>query len=297
MSEPSRLQQDSQRLSPRGLFLAILLAMIPWAILVWRFDWLCDDAFISFRFAKNLAAGHGLRFNLGSHPPVEGFSNFLWNVWMALFEFLRLDVTVWSRVTSILCSGALLVYVTRFAQRTFNLGFLETLFTALFFGTLPTIAIWSTGGLESMTACLLLFLVYERLLGDPERPHGFQAGVLAIIYTLTREEAPGFIAVLLGLAVLTWLITRKKALLKAALTVLVLLAIALTIHFTWRYAYYGDFISNTARLKAGFYWLRIERGANYIVMLFITVPSCLAVLLFPFCRRPSPTSFSGCRRG
>jgi hypothetical protein len=105
---------------------------------------------------------------------------------------------------------------------------------------------------------------------------------------LTREEAPGFIAVLLGLAVLTWLATRRKALLRAALTVLVLLAIAMTIHLAWRYAYYGDFISNTARLKAGFYWLRIERGVNYIVMLFITVPSCLAVLLLSFLPKAVP---------
>ncbi|MEZ4463558.1 MAG: hypothetical protein R3F43_03330 [bacterium] len=31
--------------------------------LAWRRLWLCDDAFISFRYARNLAEGHGLVFN------------------------------------------------------------------------------------------------------------------------------------------------------------------------------------------------------------------------------------------
>ena len=35
-----------------------------------------DDAFISFRYARNLLEGHGLVFNVGDR--VEGYSNFLW---------------------------------------------------------------------------------------------------------------------------------------------------------------------------------------------------------------------------
>ena len=46
--------------------------------LVWRFRFICDDAFITFRYSKNLALGNGPRFNLGDAGPVEGYSNFLW---------------------------------------------------------------------------------------------------------------------------------------------------------------------------------------------------------------------------
>ena len=35
-----------------------------------------DDAFISYRYAWNLVAGHGLVFNIDEY--VEGYSNFLW---------------------------------------------------------------------------------------------------------------------------------------------------------------------------------------------------------------------------
>ena len=53
---------------------------LPWlALLAWfsSVAWfLCDDAFISFRYARNLLEGHGLVFNPGEY--VEGYSNFLW---------------------------------------------------------------------------------------------------------------------------------------------------------------------------------------------------------------------------
>ena len=41
------------------------------------FGWfVCDDAFISFRYARNLLEGHGLVYNPGEY--VESYSNFLW---------------------------------------------------------------------------------------------------------------------------------------------------------------------------------------------------------------------------
>ena len=42
-----------------------------------------DDAYISFRYAKNLAEGNGLVYNIGQR--VEGYTNFLWTLLIALF--------------------------------------------------------------------------------------------------------------------------------------------------------------------------------------------------------------------
>jgi hypothetical protein len=85
-----------------------LLLGIPHALLVYRFWFLADDAFISFRFARNLALGHGLRYNLGVHLPVEGYSNFLWVILCAIFEFFRLDITLWPLLLSAACASILL---------------------------------------------------------------------------------------------------------------------------------------------------------------------------------------------
>ena len=58
----------------------IHLLSLPWlALLAWLTSvawFLTDDAFISFRYVRNLLAGHGLVFNPGEY--VEGYTNFLW---------------------------------------------------------------------------------------------------------------------------------------------------------------------------------------------------------------------------
>ena len=55
-----------------------MLFCLPWlALLVWlaSLAWfMTDDAFISFRYVRNLLEGHGLVFNPGER--VEGYSNF-----------------------------------------------------------------------------------------------------------------------------------------------------------------------------------------------------------------------------
>ena len=45
-------------------------AAVVYAALASRSWWLCDDAFISFRYARNLVAGHGLTFNVGDRTVV-----------------------------------------------------------------------------------------------------------------------------------------------------------------------------------------------------------------------------------
>ena len=53
----------------------------------WRyFGYTSDDAYISYRYARNLADGAGLVWNPGEH--VEGYSNFLWTVLLAASDKL-----------------------------------------------------------------------------------------------------------------------------------------------------------------------------------------------------------------
>ena len=86
--------------APRAWLLPFLVALAPLAWLIWRFDFLVDDAFISFRYARNLALGHGLVFNVGESPPVEGYTNFLWVLMLAAVETLGWDPALWSRALS-----------------------------------------------------------------------------------------------------------------------------------------------------------------------------------------------------
>ena len=65
--------------STRALILgAILLLALSY---VFYFRWVAEDAYISFRYARNLVEGHGLVFNVGEK--VEGYTNFLWTLLLA----------------------------------------------------------------------------------------------------------------------------------------------------------------------------------------------------------------------
>ena len=80
MEPPPKSQGAAEwrRLAPA---LAAALAAYAWLALC--FDFVCDDAYISFRYARHLASGMGLRFNPAEVPPVEGYSNLLWVLWLA----------------------------------------------------------------------------------------------------------------------------------------------------------------------------------------------------------------------
>jgi arabinofuranosyltransferase len=56
-----------------------------------RYWWLGDDAMISMRYAYNLARGHGLVWNRGER--VEGYTNFLWTMWMWIIHLLPVPLS------------------------------------------------------------------------------------------------------------------------------------------------------------------------------------------------------------
>src|SRR4051794_28113976 len=62
--------------------------------LVWNF--VTDDAFISFVYSRNLAKHGQLVFNLGER--VEGYTNFLWTVLLAALMKVGLAPEIMSRV-------------------------------------------------------------------------------------------------------------------------------------------------------------------------------------------------------
>jgi hypothetical protein len=269
----------SGRASERAFLLAALLALAVFGFFVRRFDFVCDDAFISFRYSKHLAEGHGLRYNLEG-PAIEGYSNFLWVLWLALFELLRADVTVWARLSSVACGAALVVLVGRLAHRRYELGPMGVTATLLFLATLPPLTMWSTGGLATAPAALGIFMCFERLLGNPRRPRGIAAGIWGLAASLLRADAAAFVLLIFGAAGLRWLSGRERHLLRAGLVALSIVVLGTTAHVLWRHGYYGDWLPNTARVKTGFSALRLERGVNYLVAFFLTLPSCAIAFVF-----------------
>src|SRR5512135_3050574 len=92
--------------------LPAVLVLLPHARL---FDFVADDAYISFRYARTLALSGQLVFNLGER--VEGYTNFFWTVLLALGIKLGLGPVMLSRFLGVAFGIATLAVVVRMSLR------------------------------------------------------------------------------------------------------------------------------------------------------------------------------------
>ncbi len=252
--------------------LGFILACLPWlALLGWlaSVSWfLTDDAFISFRYVRNLLEGHGLVFNPGER--VEGYSNFLWvlelaAIWRVL-GWAPEDAAPWlSVVFTAGTVGALAWWVYRLPSLR-NRGLVGWMALGLVCSS-ATFAVWtSAGGLETrqFTFFIVLAVVCLSLYRDR------RAGLLAASFSLagaalTRPEGP-----LIAVCCFGWFFVqrmadakglrvdwRELAYLAAPFVILV------AAHFLFRYAYYGEWLPNTYYAKHVRPWY--ESGFRYLL--------------------------------
>jgi hypothetical protein len=245
---------------------------------VWRFRFICDDAFITYRYAKNLALGNGPRFNLGDAGPVEGYSNFLWMLIATGFEYLGLDTPDWMRVLSTLCGVWLLLAVVRFVSRRMELAAVPTLLCGLFLATQPTFTMWSTGGLATVPTALFLFLGFECLLGDPDRPRGIRGGLCLLTASLLRADAALWSGLILVSSLLVWTRRRDQKLWRAGWLAAGIFVAGIGAHVLWRYSFYGDYLPHTARIRTGITLAHVERGVKYVLSNLGTMPATAVAL-------------------
>jgi len=226
---------------------------------------LFDDAMISMRYAANLAAGDGLVWNPGQ-PPVEGYTNLLWTLWMAVLHLVPVPVRLTSLLVSL--SGVALLVATaavsaRLATRlSGDRGSLAAPIAAALVGLCYPLVFWTLRGMEVGLLALLIALSVEMAFrirdGDP-RATTWLALCLALL-TLTRPD--GIFPALTIAAGSAAAAPRQPWRL-----LVILCAVPLTVmglHTAWRLSYYGDPLPNTYYLKMTGVTLaeRLSRGAT-----------------------------------
>lgn len=232
-----------------------------------------DDAFISFRYAENLATWHGLVFNVGER--VEGYSNFLWTVLFAVPVWLHVDhyelgLLVVAKVLGVVLSVGTLLIVTRTAllgrspeQRT------TAPLAAVYLATLAPFSFWGIGGLETPLVALLLALsVHLHLREDAALCQGRAriawSHFALLLAALTRPE-PVVLFVPLAVARLAREYRQTDSTrFKRALLELALFALPFAAFLAFRYVYYGQFVPNTYFAKLGSDEGAVGRGARYV---------------------------------
>jgi hypothetical protein len=148
-----------------------------------------DDAFITYRYARNLAGGLGLVFNPGAPwEPVLGTTTPLYALLMAGLQALHLDAAQASVSFNALCdvvTGLLLV-------RSLGGRRVAATVALLAFATLPHLVRISVGGMESPLFALLGLAAASALYSG--RPT--QAGLWAALDCVVRPEGVLLVAVL-----------------------------------------------------------------------------------------------------
>lgn len=208
--------------------------------------YIVDDAFIYFRYAHNLATGHGLVYNPGE--AVEGYTGFTWAMALAAADWLGLPLILFAQCAGVLLGACTLWLTWRVARQLIGPG-LISLLPVLFLSTNRTFCMWSVEGLETSLFGALLMATYCIWLAEVSRPHEPRfplLGLAAAMLALTRPE--GFLFA--GVAALLYAAdTRRTGRTRAfVLNSLAFLALILS-HLLFRIAYYGDVLPNTAYAK------------------------------------------------
>jgi len=218
------------------IILIIFITILMRGLLVYLSNYTADDAFITFRYAENIASGKGFVYNEGER--VLGTSTPLYTLLLALLVKLGLPIVWVARIINIgadCLTGALLFLLLR----KFKLG--VATFAALFYVLFPRVIVWSVSGMETSLYVLLLatslYFYYKE---------NFNLTFLFLGLTfLTRMDG-----IILGLAILVHFVLRYKRF----PTKMVLGALAVVLPWLiFSFLYFGSPVPNSVPGKKALY--------------------------------------------
>lgn len=192
--------------------------------------WLSDDAFISFRYAKNWSEGHGLVYNIGES--VEGFTNLVWTLWIGLGMSVGWEPEWFAHVSSLGFYFVMLGLLIQFHHRGLSIPL-------LLIAGMPHTRIFATSGLETQSF-LTLIVVF---IWAVKHRHWKILWIAMALAILTRPEGGLLWASVLPVL---WFNNRKTlAVQTGSVGFLVLVGLEI-----WRWTTYGEWLPNTYYAKA-----------------------------------------------
>ena len=169
-----------------GLFVAAVLVRLGFALIT---GYTADDAFITFRYAENLAWGNGFVYNIGER--VLGTSSPLFTFLLAITTLLRIPV-IWAALgVSLAASGLTALYLYRLS-RALRLAHLAILPSLLYIGW-PRSIVTDVSGMET---AVFTFLVTAAFYYQHRRLAIYALG-MATLASVTRPEGLGLLGLLL----------------------------------------------------------------------------------------------------
>lgn len=269
-----RVRLDSKNI--RFALPIIILLCLFWA---WLNRFTPDDAFITFRYAKNLSEGQGAVWNPGEFP-VEGYSTFLWMLLMSIPHFLGINVLAFAQTLGLVCMGGTMWFSFRIFRKHFSEK--NALILLFLLGSNFTFASFSVSGMETQFFTLLfvfnlwLLSFYSFPETQFKRIHGYLLGFSLALLPLARPEGI-LLAGILGIAYLLQI--RKRGNNYSLLVWLAMgFAWVLGLFLYWKFTFYGELLPNTFYAKTGN--PSIIKGFLYVLLFLASyfIPGILAIL-------------------
>ncbi|MBY8977364.1 glycosyltransferase family 39 protein [Rhodobacteraceae bacterium NNCM2] len=267
---------------------SVFLALIFAGFLV-HFLWLqvvAEDAYITFRYAQNVAAGHGFVWNAGE-APVEGYTNFLWVVICAAVLALGGDIVLFSQIAGFLLACATLLIVYNWAQRFIGLGRETALIPVLLLAAAGPFATWAGSGMETTLFGFLLTLGCYFIVAywvEEQRADLYRWAVVMVLCSMTRPEGV-MVFCLLTASILVSDWSRMRESLRDFSGPVLLYLFLFGGYFLWRYSYFGWLLPNTFYAKTGGGTEQIARGLKHTVWFYLFFVAPLVVALLPLLGR------------
>ncbi|MEO8514767.1 MAG: hypothetical protein ABI543_14510 [Ignavibacteria bacterium] len=264
----------------RKYFAVILLFFVCYCFfLSWSFLFQnVDDAYISYRYGKNLMEGKGLVYNQGEY--VEGYTNFLWTIITAPFTRIKsVDVSIFSSSLGLLLSIVNILLVTLISKQ-FN-GNLSKylkyliLLPPLFLALDDSIAFWAIGGMEfPLYTLFILGIIYNYFKLNDGKKHSYYLAMFLMLCTLTRPEGNMIFAI----TILHLMLFRKNIIefKRIIITLISIYAIFCFGYYGFKLLFYGQIIPNTFYAKGVTdFRMNLVLGTKYLAM-------CLGTRLYIF---------------
>jgi len=209
-----------------------------------------DDAFISYRYALNLARGNGMVYNLDER--VEGYTNFLWIVFTAPAFWVGADPVVWSKVMGAGCGLGTMVLIFLMTRWLRDGQPSPAHYVApLIFASSASIALWTMSGMAPVLIMLCgtaaIYYLW-RALEEDRKLDWILAGVAMTGAALTRPE--GHMFFIAGAIAVGVVVIRRQAVPKNAWWMIGIFLAVITPYHLWRLLYFGDLLPNTYCVKA-----------------------------------------------
>ncbi|MBI2953002.1 MAG: hypothetical protein HYY30_01715 [Chloroflexi bacterium] len=215
-----------------------------------------DDAYITFRYSRNIADGLGFVYNPGEH--VLGTTAPLWALILAAFYRLGVQDLPWVALAlGALFDAATTLLLFKAAQR-LGLAREWAFFAALAFALSAGSVDLATAGME--TSLFVLLVVGAATASLSHRP-GW-AGLAAGLASVTRPEGLMMGAVLLGSAFLRRKVSGRT------ITAFLLPVVAWSAFAT---VYFGSPIPETLRTKAVVYAEGTSHALNNAIIILVTL--------------------------